>query len=154
MQTFKPALTAEDLTQFLAAAFPQMDESWAPKILRVDEQGVHMVKPYEDSQLRPGGTLSGPTMMTLVDTGMYMAVAAVIGPESMAVTSSLQIDFLNRADPVDLNIRCWLTKLGRSLAVGRAELWSAGSDRLCAQASVTYSLVRTNKDAAKDAVSS
>ncbi len=146
MQTFKPVLTVDDLTAFLAAAFPQMDESWAPKILRVDEQGVHMVKPYDSSQLRPGGTLSGPTMMSLVDTGMYMAVAAVIGPESMAVTSSLQIDFLNRADPVDLNIRCWLTKLGRSLAVGRAELWSEGSDRLCAQASVTYSLVRTLKE--------
>lgn len=145
MQTFKPILTAAELTDFLNAAFPQMDESWAPKIIGVDEAGVHMVKPYDSSQLRPGGTLSGPTMMSLVDTGMYMAVAAAIGPEAMAVTSSLQIDFLNRADPVDLNIRCWLTKLGRSLAVGRADLWSEGSDRLCAQASVTYSLVRTLK---------
>lgn len=143
MQTFKPILGADDLIKFIRDAFPHMPDDLVPQIISIDEEGLYMVKPYDANSLRPGGTISGPTMMGLVDQAMYMAVAAVIGPEAMAVTSSLNIDFLNRADPAPLHIKCKLSKLGRSLAVGRAELWSEGSEKLAAQATVTYSLVRT-----------
>jgi len=146
MQTFKPVLGPQDLVEFIRAAFPQMPDEAVPQIVSIDEEGLYMIKPYDPQSLRPGGTISGPTMMALVDQTMYMAVAAVIGPEAMAVTSSLNIDFLNRAEPAALHIKCKLSKLGRTLAVGRAELWSEGSEKLAAQATVTYSLVRTLKD--------
>ena len=51
-------MTVEEQNDFLAAAFPG-----APRLYRVehvDLDGVRMRVPYDPSQIRPGGTLSGP----------------------------------------------------------------------------------------------
>ena len=100
METLGP----DALNDFLGAAFP---ESRLPmRVTRSDDDGVELVWPVESVQLRPGNTISGPTLMTLADTVAYVAVVARIGLQFLTVTSSLSIDFRRRAQvaqprPVD-----------------------------------------------------
>lgn len=96
--------------------------------------------PTQTAQLRPGGTISGPAMMTLADTAMYFLVLAHIGPVPLTVTTSLNINFLRKPAPGDLFADCRLLKLGSRLAVGDVLLRSGEQDFVVAQASVTYSI--------------
>jgi uncharacterized protein (TIGR00369 family) len=93
--------------------------------------------------LRPGGTISGPTLMTLADVAMYLLILTKLGPVALAVTTSLHIDFLRRPEPRPVIARAELLKLGRTLAVGRVVMHSEGDDRAIAHAAVTYALPRT-----------
>ncbi len=72
-----------------------------------DLDGVRMRLPFSDAQIRPGGTLSGPTMMALADGAAWMVTLARIGPVALAVTSNLTISFLAKPAPVDLLARAW-----------------------------------------------
>ena len=94
----------------------------------------------EYRHLRPGGTESDPTMMALVDLGAYVAILASLGPVILAVTTSLNINFLRRPRPGPLVADCRLIKLGRRLAVAEAEITAEGHPDLVAHATATYAL--------------
>jgi acyl-coenzyme A thioesterase PaaI-like protein len=98
--------------------------------------------PYGDVQVRPGGTLSGPTMMGLADGAAWLVTLARIGPVALAVTSSLNISFLRKPGPVDLLAHATLLRLGRRQSVSEVRLWSEGSDPAApvAHAVVTYAI--------------
>lgn len=106
---------------------------------RVDLRAV-----YSDDFLRPGGTISGPVMMTLADAAMFGAVLAHLGPVAMAVTTNLSIDFLRKPPPDDVIASARLLKLGKRLAVGDIMISSVKSRELVARASATYSIPSTN----------
>lgn len=131
------ALDANELQAILVAAFPGNE---VPRVEEVDDETVLMSLPIDDRHGRPGGTLSGPTMMMLADTAAWMAILAQVGPMLLAVTTSLHIDFLRKPQLTDLMARARLLKLGRKLAVAEVELFSRGSTDLVAKAQVTYSL--------------
>ncbi len=135
------AMDPTQLDSFLAAAFPA-----APlpmRVTRSDADGVEVIWPYADTQLRPGGTLSGPTLMTLADTVAYVAVVARIGPEPLTVTSHLAIDFLRKPPPADLRATGELLKLGRRQAVVAIRIYSTQDDELVAYSTATYALPST-----------
>jgi len=92
------------------------------------------------AMLRPGNTISGPTLMTLADTAMYYLLLAKLGPVALAVTTSMHIDFLRRAPLAKVFAKAELLKLGKTLAVGRVTITSDGDARPIAHASLTYSL--------------
>ena len=128
-----------ELQSFLDAAFPR-----AAGQLEVREASPHhaaVALQTAEQHLRPGNTISGPTLMMLADTAAYLAVLATVGLEALAVTTHLSIDFLRKA-PADSEVeaRAELVKLGRRLAVAAVRV-SAG-DQLVATASVTYSRPR------------
>ncbi|MHB1208234.1 MAG: PaaI family thioesterase [Acidimicrobiales bacterium] len=130
-------LGVEELQAILEAAFPGNE---VPRVEEVNGDTVIVRQPVNDRHGRPGGTLSGPTMMMLADTSAWMAILAQIGPVLLAVTTSLHIDFLRKPDVTDLMARATLLKLGRKLAVVDVSLFSLGHDDLVAKAQVTYSL--------------
>ena len=90
--------------------------------------------------LRPGGTVSGPTMFALADVGMWIAVLAQIGPVGMAVTTNLNINFLRLPGATDLVADCRVLKLGKRLAVTECGVAPAGGGDLVAHATATYSI--------------
>ena len=96
--------------------------------------------PFDDSMLRPGGTVSGPTMMALADTTMYAVVLGAIGIVKLAVTTSFNINFLHRPGPADLMAEGRLLKLGKRLAVIEVTLRSDGHEAPVAHATGTYSI--------------
>jgi uncharacterized protein (TIGR00369 family) len=113
------------------------------QVTRADDQGVELTWPYHESALRPGGTLSGPTLMTLADTVAYVAVVSRIGPEFLTVTSSLQIDFLRKPPPAELWATGEVLKLGRRQAVIAVRIHSAANDQLVAHSTCTYAIPAT-----------
>jgi acyl-coenzyme A thioesterase PaaI-like protein len=90
-------LTVEELERFLAAEFPQVFNPQSG--LSIDalwERGCRVRQTFRAVSLRPGGTISGPTLMALADFAMYVVVLAAIGPEPLAVTINLNINFLRK----------------------------------------------------------
>jgi len=133
-------LDVAQLQEILEAAFPGSE---VPRVEELHGDTVVVCQPVNDRHGRPGGTLSGPTMMMLADTSAWMAILAKIGPVLLAVTTSLHIDFLRKPDFTDLMARATVLKLGRKLAVVDVSLYSRGHDELVAKAQVTYSIPST-----------
>ena len=135
----RPALTHSELESFLRNEFPQAFKAGF-SIEEIWHGGAQVRQAYREDFIRPGGTLSGPTMMALADYAMYVAVLASIGPVPLAVTTNLNINFLRRPGAADLLAEAKLMKLGKRLAVGEVAIWSAGSVELVAHATSTYSI--------------
>jgi uncharacterized protein (TIGR00369 family) len=91
--------------------------------------------------LRPGGTVSGPSMFALADLAVYCAILSRIGPVGLAVTTNASIDFMRKpVAGVDLVARCRILKLGRVLAVADVLIMSEGRVEPVARCSMTYSI--------------
>lgn len=96
--------------------------------------------PFDDAHIRPGGTVSGPAMMALADFAMYALVLGMIGPVKLAVTTSLNINFLRKPGPADIVAEARILKLGKRLAVGEVNLYSVGDEDPVAHVTATYSI--------------
>jgi uncharacterized protein (TIGR00369 family) len=136
----EPVLDAAGVNALLRKAFPGAPPAAFPTVTEVAPGRVRVMAPYRDGLLRPGGVISGPTLMSLADTGAYALVLAHIGDQLMAVTSSLTMNFLRGAAPGDLHAEAQMLRLGRRNAVCDVRLWTEGPDRLAAQAIVTYAI--------------
>lgn len=131
-------MDAAALNAFLEAEFPQ---SAGYRVTRADADGVTMRLPVSDLHLRPGGTVSGPTMFALADVAVYAVLLSRIGPVALAVTTNASIDFMRKPKAGrDLLAECRLLKLGRSLAVAEVMIHSEGTYAPVARASMTYSI--------------
>lgn len=130
----KPALEASAEREF-----PQIGGVYSIEAVSVDS--VTMRLHVGESNLRPGGTVSGPSMFGLADVAMYFVILSRIGPKALAVTTNCSIDFMRKPQAEkDLLGQARLLKLGRALAVGDVMLRSEGSDAVVARASLTYSI--------------
>ena len=133
------AMDKDVLTQFLASDFSQVDGMFT--IESVGEMEAVIRLNVREEHLRPGGTVSGPSMFALADVSVYLAILAMIGPKALSVTTNCSIDFMRKPEAGrDLLCHVRLLKLGRVLAVGDCLLFSEGSDQAVARASLTYSI--------------
>jgi uncharacterized protein (TIGR00369 family) len=138
-KTMRLAMDAAELTAFLHRDFGQVVKEFT--VGRVGPEGVTLHLNVSDRHLRPGGTISGPTIFTLADVAMYLAILSRIGPVALTVTTNCAIDFLRKpAAGFDLRAEARLLKLGRSLAVGDVMVFSEGQPDPVARASLTYSI--------------
>lgn len=94
--------------------------------------------PFSERMLRPGNVISGPTLFTAADSAMYALVLSHLGPELMAVTSQLTMNFLNKGAPGDVIGEAHLLKLGRKLVVMEVRLRTGDAPTLVAQVTGTY----------------
>ncbi len=130
-------MNADELNAYLAEIFP---DGRVSTIEYADGKMTRTRCIYDPKQLRPGGTLSGPTMMALADTAVYALVLSAIGKVPLAVTTNLSINFLRKPQPADLIAEARMLKLGKALAVGDVVIRSDGGDDVVAHAVVTYSI--------------
>lgn len=127
------------LTAFLARDFGQVAGEFT--VERADAAGVTLRLNVAERHLRPGGTVSGPSMFGLADVALYLAILSRLGPVALAVTTNASMDFMRKpAAGRDLRAEARLLKLGRVLAVGDALLYSDGGTEPVARASMTYSI--------------
>lgn len=132
-------MTAAELEAFLLSHFPQM-ESLPYRVESVSDRQLAVRLHYNDKHLRPGGTISGPALMALADTAMYLLILAQIGPVALTVTTNLNINFLRKPLPGAVIAHANMLKLGARLAVGDVTMFSEGDDAPVAHATVTYSI--------------
>jgi uncharacterized protein (TIGR00369 family) len=134
-------MTLDEMVKFLAVEFPQgFNPQSGLTIEAIWQHGCRVRQAFRESSLRPGGTISGPTMMGLADFAMYVAVLAAIGPVALAVTINLNINFLRKPAQRDLIAEARLLKLGRRLATGEILIRSDGEADVVAHAVSTYSI--------------
>ena len=130
-------MTKEQMQQFFADEFPQAE-------FTIDELGYRSAtirKHIEFKHLRPGGTVSGPVMMELADAALYVTILNEIGLVALAVTTNLNINFLNKPESEkDLIAECKLIKVGKALIIGDVYLYSEGKEDPVAHAVGTYSV--------------
>ena len=129
------------LERLLIAEFPEVfNTTSGVSIEAAWEGGARVRQAFRSEFLRPGGTISGPTMMALADFAMYVAVLAAIGPVPLAVTINLNINFLRKPSPQDLHAQARLLKLGKRLATGEVSIYCIGMDEPVAHVTSTYSI--------------
>jgi len=136
-----PLMTAAALELFLAKEFPQVFHGGSG--LAVEETwlgGGRVRQAFNANSIRPGGTISGPTMMALADFAMYVGILASIGPVPLAVTTNLNINFLRKPSARDLIAECKMLKVGKRLAVGEVTIHSDGEPEPVAHVTSTYSI--------------
>jgi uncharacterized protein (TIGR00369 family) len=134
-------MSADDINAFWRAEFPQVvGEGRDFTVIAASAGAADVFMPYAEKLLRPGGTISGPSMFALADLAMYAAVLSAIGPVALALTVNLNINFLRRPAPAPMTGKARLHKLGSRLAYGEVTLYSEGADDAVAHATSTYSI--------------
>jgi uncharacterized protein (TIGR00369 family) len=136
----KPLMSKIDLEKFLEKEFPQVSNNF--KILNTKPNSLSMLMHISDEHLRPGGTVSGPTMFLLADVSFYLATLSIIGPKSLTVTTNCSINFLRKPNISDLISESRVLKIGKTLSVGDVLIYSKGIKEPVAHASLTYSIPR------------
>ena len=142
------AFTVEELSAYLAAEFPQIGIGRNFSIEAVGPMRARMRLHHHPDHLRPGGTISGPTIFALADVALYVVILAQLGRVRLAVTTNLNINFLRKPAPGDLVGEARLLKLGKRLAVGEVSVTSAGSEEIVAHATGSYSIPPRGDDGA------
>lgn len=139
----QPAITKEELLNTLSEEFPQVFDKH--KIFDIEHVGYGDVRfrlHTQEKHLRPGGTVSGPTMMMLADCTSYVSVLSVLGKVLLAVTTNLNINFLRKPPKGDLICEAQPLKVGKSLMVIETTLYGADDPdkKTVAHATMTYSI--------------
>jgi uncharacterized protein (TIGR00369 family) len=133
-----PILSIAEISEFLAREFPQIGRTFLVEDLGPMRARMRLV--VSEMHLRPGGTISGPSMFGLADVSLYVAILANVGPVGLAVTTNFNINFLRRPEPADLIGEARLIKLGKRLAVGEVSIFASETEELVAHAVGTYSI--------------
>ncbi len=133
-----PRFTIAEMHEFLDEVFPQAGGRY--EILDLGETGASVRMVAGEADLRPGGTVSGPTLFALVDIAFYIAVLGRIGREALAVTTNVSLDFMRKAGPGALMAEARILKAGRVLVIGDVLVRAAGLDGPVARAGLTCSV--------------
>ena len=133
----KLQFSISELSSYLDEVFPQVVNRY--RIVDLQQGYARVIQNVTPENLRPGGTVSGPTIFSLVDIGMYILLLAHIGKEPLAVTTNCSIDFLKKPTmDEELFADCNLLKLGKTLVVGEVLVKSSEKEALLARSSITY----------------
>lgn len=134
----KLVMAAEEVTRLITLAFKAEKPFFEIDELRVGSVRARL--PFRSWMLRPGEVISGPALFTAADLAMYALVLSHTGPHLMAVTSNLDLNFLNKGVAADVHAEGSLLKLGRRLAVMEVKLRCGDDPNLVAVATGTYVL--------------
>jgi uncharacterized protein (TIGR00369 family) len=136
-----PVMDAAELNAFLREAYPQLNSDYAAyEVMEVTAEGALVRLHADERHLRPGGTVSGPSLFTLADIGGYVCALSRIGREALAVTTNLDINFVRKAQAGPIDGRCRILKLGRSLMVFDIDIIAGADQHTVAHATGTYSI--------------
>ena len=136
-------LSADEVEAYMNEVFPQ--QAGVYRVAAVGPMTARLTQSIAHEHLRPGDTVSGPTMFAIADCAFYVAVMAMIGRQAMTATASMTINFMRRPPAADLAAEARILKLGKRLATGDVLMFSDGVSDPVAHASVTYALPSSAK---------
>lgn len=129
--------TKEKIAEFMRTDFPQAKCT----IDSVGDRTAVVRQVIGFDELRPGGTVSGPVLMTVADCALYVAILGEIGIIPLAVTTSLSVNFMRKpSSKKDIIGECSLLKVGKTLIVGEVSLYSEGDPDAVAHVVGTYAI--------------
>ena len=137
----KPVMTTAEINDLLNAVYPQLNDHFAfYQAIDVFPGGCIVRLNADERHLRPGGTVSGPSLFTLADIGGYVCVLSHAGPDALSVTTNLNINFVRKAEAGPIDGHCRIIKLGKSLMVFDIDIVAGPDKHTVAQATGTYSI--------------
>lgn len=140
-QGLKPLLDAAEVNDLLRNVYPQLNEHYDfYRAIDVFPGGCTVRLDADDRHLRPGGTVSGPSLFTLADIGGYVCVLSHAGADALSVTTNLNINFMRKAEAGPIDGHCRILKLGRSLMVFDIDMVAGPDRQTVAHATGTYSI--------------
>jgi uncharacterized protein (TIGR00369 family) len=141
-ENIKPVMKPQDLEDYLYEVFPELfNGEIRPLLITGLAPGeASLTMKVSTHHKRPGGTVSGPAMMELSDLALYAVILGHIGKVPLAVTTSLNFNFLRKPEIGDLVATARLLKLGKRLAVGEVNVLSLNTNHVVAHATGTYSI--------------
>ncbi|MEO9337182.1 PaaI family thioesterase [Mesorhizobium sp. SB112] len=136
-----PVMTAAEVNDLMKSAYPQLNDGYAHyEAVDVFPGGCTVRLNANERHLRPGGTVSGPSLFTLADIGGYVCVLSHAGPDALSVTTNLDINFMRKAEAGPIDGYCRILKLGRSLMVFDIDITAGPDGHTVAHATGTYSI--------------
>jgi uncharacterized protein (TIGR00369 family) len=136
-----PVMTAAEVNELMKSAYPQLNGGYIHyEAVEVFPGGCTVRLNADERHLRPGGTVSGPSLFTLADIGGYVCVLSHAGPDALSVTTNLDINFMRKAEAGPIDGHCRILKLGRSLMVFDIDITAGPHGHTVAHATGTYSI--------------
>ncbi|MBX3580064.1 MAG: PaaI family thioesterase [Rhizobiaceae bacterium] len=136
-----PLMTADEVNALLKSVYPQLNRAMSYyRATDVFAGGCTVRLDADERHLRPGGTVSGPSLFTLADIGGYVCVLSHAGPDALSVTTNLNINFVRKAEAGPIDAHCRILKLGRSLMVFDCDIVAGADGQTVAHATGTYSI--------------
>ncbi len=146
----KPVLTVGEVNDLLAEVYPQLNEHYIfYEAVDVFPGGCTVRLNADERHLRPGNTVSGPSLFTLADIGGYVCVLSHAGPDALSVTTSININFMRKAEAGPVLGHCRILKLGRNLMVFDIDIVAGSDEQTVAHATGTYSMPPRQHDVVK-----
>lgn len=140
-QTMDPVMNADEINAYLREVYPQLNDDFADyQAIDVFPGGCTVRLNATERHLRPGNTVSGPSLFTLADIGGYVCAISLTGREALSVTTSLTINFMRKAEAGAVDGHCRILKMGRSLMVFDILITQGTEPITIAHASGTYSI--------------
>jgi uncharacterized protein (TIGR00369 family) len=137
----KPVMTTAEINDLLTAVYPQLNDNFASyQAIDVFPGGCIVRLNADERHLRPGGTVSGPSLFTLADIGGYACVLSHAGPDALSVTVNLNINFVRKAEAGPIDGHCRIIKLGKSLMVFDIDIVAGPDKHTVAHATGSYSI--------------
>ena len=137
----KPVLTTGEVNELLARVYPELNAQLGSyEAVDVFAGGCTVRLNADGRHLRPGGTVSGPSLFTLADIGGYVCVLSHAGPDVLSVTTNHHITFLRKAEAGPIDGHCRILKLGKSLLVFDIDIVAGPDKHTVAHATGTYSI--------------
>jgi uncharacterized protein (TIGR00369 family) len=136
-----PIMTAGEVNELLKSVYPQLNDKFPfYETIDVFPGGCTVRLNADERHLRPGGTVSGPSLFTLADIGGYVCVLSHAGPDALSVTTNLNINFVRKAEAGPIDGHCRILKLGKSLMVFEIDIVAGPDGQTVAHATGTYSI--------------
>jgi uncharacterized protein (TIGR00369 family) len=136
-----PGMTAGEANELLARVFPELNrQRHSYEVIDIFPGGCTVRLNADESHLRPGGTVSGPSLFALADVGGYVCALSHAGPNALSVTTNLNINFVRKAEAGPIDGHCRILKLGRNLMVFDVDIVAGLNKLTVAHATGTYSI--------------
>ena len=131
-------ISIKEIRKKLKEIFPQVSETY--QILDVKNCYSEVKLLSNKNNLRPGNTISGPSMFKLADISFYVAVMGSVKLVEKSVSINVSINFLNKPLLSNLIGISKIKKLGKRIVVGDVEILSEDKKIIFANAFFTYSI--------------
>ncbi len=131
-------MTVEQINTTIAELYPGTRN----QCLEIGTDFAVVTVEVDESDIRPGGFVSGPTQFALADCALWFLAFGALGRiEPMALTSELSIRYLRPAQGRRLVCRADLESRSRRSVIGTCHTWVDGEpDRFTSTAQGTYAV--------------
>ena len=136
----KNQISIKEISKKLKDIFPQVADKYEIISLKSNYSEVKLLS--NNKNLRPGHTISGPSMFELADLSFYIAIMASTDLGDKSVTTNVSINFIKKPLLSNLLGISQIKKMGKRLVVGDVEILSEDKKQIYAQALFTYSIPR------------